>query len=242
VLQVVEDLEHHVDETRLETDRRLVDQQDRRLHDQRPRDLQQPPFATGEDTGAAVTTFGEARVAVEDLCRGLFRRADGLLQVTAHHQVFLNGHVGKDRVVLQDVGDTGTLELVVRAQPGDLLAVAVYRAPGDPGEAVDRVQYGGLAGPVGPDQAQRLPASDQQVDAVQDLHLAVAGHQAVDGQQRIRASQLRQQFTRWPLLGESLGVAGDLVHRQHDIDLAETVAVGAVPWLGHVSVPRGRRR
>ena len=69
------------------------------------------------------------------------------------------------------------------------VALGRDRAGIDVGEAEDGMQHGRLAGAVRPDQAERLAAADPQVEAVQNLHLAVAGVQVVDAQMRLVTGQ-----------------------------------------------------
>ena len=114
-------------------------------------------------------------------------------QVAAHPEVLLDSHAGEHRLVLQNVGDAGLAQLLVRRKLRDVgLGGAVPDldvAGENPVEAEDRVQHGRLAGAVRPDQAQRLAAADTQIDAVQDLHLAIAGDEIVDRQVGLAAHQ-----------------------------------------------------
>ena len=48
------------------------------------------------------------------------------------------------------------------------------------GKPEDGVEHGGLAGAVGADEAERLALARQEVDAVENLHAAVARVQAPD--------------------------------------------------------------
>ncbi len=47
-----------------------------------------------------------------------------------------------------------------------------------------------LAGPIGADQAERLPGGELQVDSVQHFAATVSGDQAIDTQHRLRTGKL----------------------------------------------------
>jgi hypothetical protein len=80
------------------------------------------------------------------------------------------------------------------------------------------------------------------------LHLAVTGPQVIDGQIGIAAGQRRELIGPRRVLGDLLGLAGDLLDRYHAIDTAQTIAAhpprrGAFPGralvaLGHQCAPR----
>ena len=58
------------------------------------------------------------------------------------------------------------------------------------GKPKNRVQHSGLAGTVGAHEAQRLPATQGQINAMQDFAAPVSGMEPVDAQsQRARARQ-----------------------------------------------------
>ena len=154
VLEVVEDLEDHVDEAGLEADRRLVDEQNFRFHDQRSGNLQEPALAARKHAGILVPAFLQPGVFIQHFVGGISRFGGGVHEVAAHEQVFLHRHVGKNRIVLENISDARVLEFVVGAGAGDVLAAYRDGAAGDVGEAVDRVQDRRLAGAVGADQAE----------------------------------------------------------------------------------------
>jgi hypothetical protein len=181
-------------------------------------------------------------VTVEHPVRRRLRRLRRAEQVAAHPQVLLDRHVREHRLVLQDVGDARFPELALRRLAGDvaphLARPDADAAAEDAGEAEDRVQHGGLARAVGADQAQRLALADLEREIVQDLHVAVAGAQALDRDEGRPASELQQ-----PLAGDldaqRLGLARDLVHRDHGIDRAQVVAAGPHRFArAHQCAPR----
>ena len=93
-------------------------------------------------------------------------------------------------------------------------------------EAEDRMQHRRLAGTVRADQAQRLPAPDPQVDAVQDLHLTVAG----DADRRWPDRLARRPAGRdrdVDGLGDRSDLPRDFVDGDHSVDAALVVAVAS---------------
>ena len=63
--QIAEHVEYLVGEARIETERRLVDQQQARAHDERTRDLEQTTFAAAEHARGLVAARREDRAAFE---------------------------------------------------------------------------------------------------------------------------------------------------------------------------------
>ena len=167
-------------------------------------DLQQAPLAAGQHLGRVLAALGQARVLVEDLLGALLGLGRLVLQVAAHPEVLLHGHAGEDRLVLQDVGDAGRAQLVLRRQLGRCPLACrrpIDLAAEDVGEAEDRVQHVDLPAPFGPIRQSDWPP-DLQIEVVQDLHLAVAGAQILDvdiglvpGQRR--PARLGRRPRRW---------------------------------------------
>ncbi len=245
VLEVVEDLEDHVDVARLQADGGLVDQQDLRPHHQGAADLQHPALAARQHPRGLAAALGQAIVFLEHLLGRFLGLVRVILEKAAHPQVLLDRHVGEHRVVLEDVGDAGGLQLFIRFQRGDVLAANADRAGENVGEAEDRVQDRGLAGPVRPDQAERLALANAQVEIVQDLHLAVAGAQLVDREEGLALDQRRQGLGGRRLGGDLGGLAGDRLDRHHHLDVAGVVAAGLFSRFavclvvgGHQCAPR----
>ena len=89
----------------------------------------------------------------------------------------------------------------------------------------DRMQDGGFAGAVRTDQTQRLSLADAQVEAVQDLHLAIAGAQIPKLEIGFALDQALNLLDRHRF-GDRLGFAVDVVDRDDGVDLAAVVAGG----------------
>ena len=204
VAKLGKDFEDHVDVARLEPDGRLVHEQDARVHHQGARDLQKSPLSAGKDARRLVPAVREPLVLLEDTLRGGLRLLGTVHQIAAHPEVLLDRHVGEDRIVLQDVGDSGLLQLLVRREPRDVLAVRHDGPRRDAREPVDGMENGGLPCPVRADHAESASWSDLQVDAVQDLHLAVAGMQTGERQDWRAAGKLGDPFAARRLRGEGL--------------------------------------
>jgi hypothetical protein len=172
-------------------------------------------------------------VLVEDPLRRLLGLLRAVLQVASHPQVLLDGHIGEHRLVLKNVGDPRRFQLGAGAKPGDVERVG----PDAGGDA-----------PVIDGGEERLAPPDLEGEVVQDLHLAVTGPQVIDGQIGIAAGQRRELIGPRRVLGDLLGLPGDLLDRDHAIDTAQTIAAhpprcGAFPGralaaLGHQCAPR----
>ncbi|MNT49853.1 hypothetical protein D3C72_1867300 [compost metagenome] len=151
---MVQELEHHVDIARFQPDRGLIHQQHGRIHHQRARDLQQPALPAGKHAGALAAPLRERAVALEDALGGCRRVARVPHQIAAHQQVLLDGHVGKNRALLQHVGHARLPQFLLGAQLGDRHAVHGDGARHDAGQAIDGAQHRGLARAVRADQAE----------------------------------------------------------------------------------------
>ena len=77
--------------------------------------------------------------------------------------------------------------------------------------------------PVRPDQAQRLAATNAQIEVVQDLHLPVAGVEPVDPQMRL-VFRKRVELLDAHLAGYFKRLAGDLFDRNDGTDAAVIAA------------------
>ena len=74
------------------------------------------------------------------------------------------------------------------------------------------MQHRGFARTVGTDQAERLLAADLKVEAVEDLHLAVARPQLVDEDKGVVARQFRNGFLACSFCGNLLRFPCDFIH------------------------------
>src|SRR3546814_5277446 len=82
------------------------------------------------------------------------------------------------------------------------------------------MQHRRLAGAVRADQAERLALGDLEIEAVQDLHLAVAGAQALDADEGAAAGERREAPLGDPGAGQGGGLAVDVLDGDHRLDAA----------------------
>jgi len=97
----------------------------------------------------------------------------------AHPEVVVDGEPAEDVLGLGHVADALPDDLLGR-HPADLLVIEPDGAFPRCQQAEGRLQDGRLTGAVGPHQTDHLLGADVNVDAVQHLHVAVAGVDAVD--------------------------------------------------------------
>ena len=98
------------------------------------------------------------------------------------HQVLLAGQAGEDAALLGAVADAQVGD-AVRRQRDRLGAVDHDRAGAPADQAHDGLQRGGAAGAVAAQQRDHLAAVHREVDAVQDVRLAVPGVQVGQAQE-----------------------------------------------------------
>jgi hypothetical protein len=152
---------------------RLVQQEHGGLNHEHAAHGQHLPLAAAEPSGPPGQHLAEPR---EHPGHVLDPRAHlaSVQQVPAHLQVLPDGQRSEDVVGLRHVADPGPGDLL-RRQPGDI-AVAGQDPAGrrldHPGQ---RLQQGGLAGPVRPDDGCDRPGGDRDRDAVDDVAGAVPG-------------------------------------------------------------------
>ncbi len=85
---------------------------------------------------------------------------------------------------IRDRGDAAR-EHRVGTVPGDVFASEGDAAGGRRHQAGDGAQERGLAGAIGADQAGDLARRDREADVPEDAHVAVAGAEMLDGEQRL---------------------------------------------------------
>ncbi len=116
---------------------------------------------------------------------------DGVDLVDAHaarlhhrrqQQILLDREAGEDAALLRAPGDAAPRD-VVGGEADELLPAEHDRAAPLRDDAHDRLQGGGLADAVAPQQRHHLALGDGEVHAVQDVRLAVPGVQVGDAQQ-----------------------------------------------------------
>ena len=95
------------------------------------------------------------------------------------HQVFLERQAGENAALFGAVADA-QVRNPVRRQADRLAAVDHDRAGALAGQAQDRAQRRGAPGAVAPEQRHHFAAVHPEIDAVQDVRLAVAGVQVLE--------------------------------------------------------------
>ena len=113
---------------------------------------------------------------VEDLVHALLPGA--CADHAADPEVLEDGEIGKDALLLRDVGDA-TRGGLVAGEMGDVDAVEADGARHEWQQARHRRQERRLAGAVGTEDREDLLA-DGEVEALEDLHSMVAAAQAAD--------------------------------------------------------------
>src|SRR6266545_467265 len=162
-----------VDEARGQRRRRLVQEEEAGVGDEGARDGEEPLLAPGEtarELAAPVAEHGKASVdLVDGLALGGARD-----RVAAEHEIVLHRHLREEPSRLGQVADPATHDLVGPA-PRDVAAVEDDAARGGREIAERRLEQGGLARAVGPDDAHDRPVGDLERGRLDDLELAVAG-------------------------------------------------------------------
>ncbi len=151
---------HLLAQLQVEGAERLVEQQHLRPVDDRPRQRHPLPLATGELGRLAIAVAGQAHHLQRFVASA---PALGFVHF-GHFQpvgdVLGHGHVGEERVVLED----GVDGAFVRRQTGDVGAPQLDRAGGRVLEAGDHPQRRRLARAGGPEHGEELTGADLEVD------------------------------------------------------------------------------
>ena len=156
----------------------LVHEHDRRIEHERARQRHPLLLAPGELARVAVFEAGQAH--------DLQRLANALLGLHARHlahpereaDVGGDGHVGEQRVVLEDEADVAP----VRRLAGQLAVVGVDLAKILQHEARDDLEDRGLAGAARPQQGEELARVDGERDVVEHTAAHVGFAEALDPQ------------------------------------------------------------
>ena len=151
---------HLVAELGVEVGQRLVHQEDLRAADDGAADGDTLPLAAGQGLGLTVEVLRD----VEDL-GGLFDlavdlRLGDLLQLEGEGHVIIDGHVGIERVVLEDHGDVA----VLRGHVVHELAVDVQLALGDLLQTGDHAERCGFAAAGRADEDDEFLVLDVEVE------------------------------------------------------------------------------
>ena len=106
-----------------------------------------------------------------------------ILEKTSHPQILLDRHAGENRLILQDVGDTGLSQFFTWWQSCHISLRAIFADQNAAGEdiveAKNGVQDSRFSSPVRTNQTQGLLATQSQVDAMKHMHLTISGNQII---------------------------------------------------------------
>ena len=158
---------------------RLVDDHEARARGQRARDGQHLLLAARQVSAPSVEDFGEGGKVLEDLVPLAVAAAGPPAPQSAEPQVLRDGQVGDDPAVLRNVGDAHAGHRIA-GKSDDALAEQGDGAGPDLDDAHDALQGGRLAGSVAAEQRHHRALLHPQIDAVQDVRLAVVAVDAVD--------------------------------------------------------------
>ena len=103
-----------------------------------------------------------------------------------HLDVFHHAEIRKDHAAFRSVAYADARD-AVRRPAGDVPAREQDAAPSRRSEPHDRAQRGGLADAVAAEDGRAAARLDLQVDALQDVAVAVIGVQALDAQHQSAA-------------------------------------------------------
>ena len=157
----------------------LVQHEQPGLGHQRPADCHLLALAAGELAGGLAPSLLQDREEVEDPRHGV---GDALgADVGAHLQVFLDGHGGEDVALLRHKAHA-LAHALLRAQPGDVLAVEPDRALPQHDHAEDRLHRGRLARAVGPHDHGDLTLLGLDGAVADDVRAAIAAGHAFAGE------------------------------------------------------------
>ncbi len=176
VVQVL-DLGAHLDaQLGVEVGERLVEQEQRRVARQRAAHRDALALAAGELAGLAIQQV----LDLQHLRDARDRRVALGLGHVAHLQpeadVLRHVHVRVERVALEHHRDVAVLGQRVR----DVAAVDVHRALGGFVQPGDDVQERALAAARGADEDEKVAGHDLDVDALENVHVAVAAADVAD--------------------------------------------------------------
>ena len=184
----------------IEVGQRLVHEEHGRLADDRPTEGDALSLATGQFLGLAVEELLEvedARGVVDPL---LDLGVGDLAQLQAERQVVADGHVGVERVALEDHRDVA----IFRRDVVDDAIADPERAVADLLETGDHPEAGRLAAPGRSDQDHELAVPDLEVEVVDGDNVTVFLGDVVEGDCRHDSFLLRPGH-RGPLHSAALG-------------------------------------
>ena len=100
------------------------------------------------------------------------------------------------------------------------------------------MEHGRLTGAVGADEAERLAPACDEVDAVEDLHAAVAGAQAPDIDGGIALAERLQVLPCGPFACEFPRGLLHRIHRERGLEVHRHAGAGAGRCGHHQRAPR----
>jgi hypothetical protein len=162
---------------------RLVEHDELGVGDEGAGDLGPPPLAARDHVGLGLADLAQAE-AVDQVVEPLPALLAGHVAsgFEDRHQVLFDRELAEDARVLGEVAHPGAGSEVHR-QPGDVAAVERDGAAVGVDEADGHAEAGGLAGSVGPEEADDLALVDVELDPVHHLATAVPLLQGADFQQ-----------------------------------------------------------
>src|SRR6185503_13499698 len=183
LLERADSLADLLDDDRREPFGRLVEQEQPRPGAQDARDREHLLLAAGELRALA---GAEALLQIREQREYLVEREPARPHLRRQEQVLLNAEAGEDAALLRAEGDAGARN-AIRRQAYELAALEAHRSGAIADDAHDRLERGRLAGAVAPEQRHDLAFTHVEIDAVEDMGLAVPGFELVDRKQRRRA-------------------------------------------------------
>ena len=157
---------------------------------------------------------GERWVFVKNGLGCCFRFGRLVLEKTPHPEIFLDRHARENRLILQDIGNTGLSQFFARRQSRHIRPRIPFTDQNAAGKNVVKtencVKDRRFACAIGADQAQRLLTTNPQVNTVEDAHLAISCNQVIQGNIGMALYQ-RIQLLQADVFGNSSGLPGDFV-------------------------------
>ena len=167
-----------LDDDRRQPLQRLVEEEQRRVGHERPRDREHLLLAPRQVVPPAAPALGEPREQRVDARQIPTAGARG------HGEVLLNAQRRKDLALLSDPPEPGPRATMGR-HPRQVAAAPPHHAASHVRVAHDREEERGLPHPVPSQHREAAPRRDLQRDPVERHRVAVAGPDALEGQQEL---------------------------------------------------------
>src|SRR5581483_9326986 len=157
---------------RIDTRKRLVEQNEMRLQDQRSCDLDAAPLAAREHIPLAVAHGFEAHV-VDQVLHAFAAFAPAQRErLQNRHQVVFDAQLAKNRGLLREIADAA-LGASAHRQLGDVLVVEQHLPGFGAHQADDDIETSCLAGAVRAQQSNHFALLDSKRDVIDDFAAAV---------------------------------------------------------------------